>query len=245
MEHPIFKVMAASTLTLVLAACGGGGSSSNNNLQPGDNTEGNDAASGGVQYSMTFDQTWSGATFPTNHPSSAHFSPLVGATHNSQVVIWRPQDQPSTAGLEIVAESGSTSTFTMELEEHRSSGYVDEIFRHGGPEDSPGSQQVTFTATEQFPLVSAVSMIAPSPDWFVGVRDVNLYPNGEWVDRLEFDLRLYDSGTDLAERFTASNNDGGDRIITLVSTDAIDTDFANGVHRRSGAFVGRIIIERQ
>ena len=88
-------------------------------------------------------------------------------------------------------------------------------------------------------------MIAPSPDWFVGIRDVNLYPNGEWLDEITVDLRLYDSDTDLGQTFTAANQDGGDRNIQLVTTQANETDFNNGVHRTSGAFVGQMILKRQ
>ena len=55
----------------------------------------------------------------------------------------------------------------------------------------------------QYPLVSAITMIAPSPDWFVGVRDYNLCneTTGKWIDKRMKDLFLYDSGTDSGPRF--------------------------------------------
>ena len=45
----------------------------------------------------------------------------------------------------------------------------------------------TVEVTTDYPLVSAVSMIAPSPDWFVGVRDYSLCntTTGKWVDKRE------------------------------------------------------------
>lgn len=236
MEYKVRKTMAISAFALTLAACGG---------------DSNDSAttpatdSNGETYRITFEQTWSATDFPTNFPANAHFSPLIGASHSSQVIIWRPNDQQTSNGLEEVAETGRTSLFRRELETHQGNGYVNDIFVHGSGPSSPGSQTETFIATTQFPLVSAVSMLAPSPDWFVGVRDVNLYQNGEWQDRLVFDLRLYDAGTEVGERFSINNAAGGDRITTLVTTDAADTDFANGVHRTSGDVVGQIIIERQ
>ncbi len=36
-----------------------------------------------VTYKLEFTSTWNGTDFPTNYPEgSAHFSPLIGVTHN-------------------------------------------------------------------------------------------------------------------------------------------------------------------
>ncbi len=42
--------------------------------------------------------------------------------------------------------------------------------------DVPGSTSLDFELTEDFPLVTLVAMIAPSPDWFIGVRNLDLRP---------------------------------------------------------------------
>lgn len=34
---------------------------------------------------------------------------------------------------------------------------------------------------DAFPLISLVMMVAPSPDWFTGVKDVDLRENGAWA----------------------------------------------------------------
>ena len=61
----------------------------------------------------------------------------------------------------------------------------------------------TVEVTTDYPLVSAISMIAPSPDWFLGVRDYSLCntTTGKWLDKRERSLPLYDSGTDSAVNF--------------------------------------------
>jgi hypothetical protein len=45
----------------------------------------------------------------------------------------------------------------------------------------------------QYPLVSFITMIAPSPDWFLGVHDLNLCntATGEWQDWEVRDLFPY------------------------------------------------------
>lgn len=47
------------------------------------------------------------------------------------------------------------------------------------------------------PYVSAITMVAPSPDWFVGISRLNMRrKNGRWVKSRSGNLRVYDSGTD-------------------------------------------------
>jgi hypothetical protein len=59
----------------------------------------------------------------------------------------------------------------------------------------------------QYPLVSFITMIAPSPDWFLGVHDLNLCNTaiGEWQDREVKDLFPYDAGTDSGLTFTSGD----------------------------------------
>ena len=57
-----------------------------------------------------------------------------------------------------------------------------------------------------YPYVSAISMVAPSPDWIVGISSVNLCQQDEvtgnfsWVERYppenQMNLYGYDAGTD-------------------------------------------------
>jgi hypothetical protein len=70
---------------------------------------------------------------------------------------------------------------------------------------TPGSVQMTFELDDQFPLVTLVTMIAPSPDWFVGVHGLPLFENGEWIGKTVIDLRPYDAGTDSGVTFTSAN----------------------------------------
>lgn len=48
-------------------------------------------------------------------------------------------------------------------------------------------------------------MLAPSPDWFVGVGSVPLCENGFWVQKYERPLMAYDAGTDLGSTFITEN----------------------------------------
>jgi hypothetical protein len=62
--------------------------------------------------------------------------------------------------------------------------------------------------TADHPLVSVVSMIAPSPDWMAGVSGANTYDEaaGEFRQSLTVDLYAIDAGTDSGATYTAANN---------------------------------------
>ena len=48
-------------------------------------------------------------------------------------------------------------------------------------------------------------MIAPSPDWFVSVCNVNLIENGKWLEEKMVELSVYDAGTDSGITYTSEN----------------------------------------
>jgi|GEM_PF-2742634 len=59
-----------------------------------------------------------------------------------------------------------------------------------------GSLRVSFTVSSENPYLTLASMLGPSPDWFVGVQDLLLRPNGEWASSIVVPLALYDAGTE-------------------------------------------------
>jgi len=50
-------------------------------------------------------------------------------------------------------------------------------------------------------------MIAPSPDWFVGVSRVPLFENDQWVDRVTVEAQPYDAGTDSGTTYLSPDDD--------------------------------------
>jgi hypothetical protein len=159
---------------------------------------------GPATYTVTFDASWSATTHPDDFPPNPHFSPLVGATHNADVVFWEPGDLAS-AGIESMAETGGTETLRSEIDAAGQA--VGSTLLDSGLNPSPGMLSFSFEITPDYPLVTLVTMIAPSPDWFVGVAGLNLLDNGQWQDRVEIELFAYDAGTDSGLTYTAANAD--------------------------------------
>ncbi|MEM7181809.1 MAG: spondin domain-containing protein [Spirochaetota bacterium] len=158
-----------------------------------------------VSYTVTFTSTWSESTHPTDFPSNPHFSGLVGAVHNSEVNFWKAGSEAST-GIKNMAETGSKTSLMSEANTAITNGTALSSLSGNGISNSPGSVSLTFSVTKNFPIVTLVSMIAPSPDWFIGVHDYNLYENEEWVTNKTVNLYAYDSGTDSGTTYTSANS---------------------------------------
>ena len=154
-----------------------------------------------VHYEVTFDATWSKATHPNAYPDGAHFSPLIGGTHNGSVVFWEPNGLASL-GIQNMAELGATSQLRKEVNAAIGLGTAKNVLAGSGL-GSPGKTSLLFDVDSDFPLVTLVSMIAPSPDWFVGVHGLPLFENGVWRDNVVVQLLPYDAGTDSGATFTS------------------------------------------
>jgi len=163
-------------------------------------------ASAQTTYNVRFQSEWSVETHPSSFPPSPHMSPLIGATHNASYVMWEPGGT-ATNGIEVMAESGGTTPLRNEINGRIGFGSAHSVIAGGGIGVSPGTSEANFEITASHPLVSLVSMIAPSPDWFVGVHGLSLVENGEWINSLVVDLLPYDSGTDSGANYTSANAD--------------------------------------
>lgn len=161
------------------------------------------AASPTARYTVRFDATWSAESHPVDFPENAHFSPLIGGTHDGRVRFWR-QGELASPGIQAMAEAGQVSPLNDEVRAAIAAGQADQVLEGGNP-DSPGSASFSFTARQEFPLVTLVTMVAPSPDWFVGVDSLPLLENGEWVEEREVRLVAWDAGTDSGGTFRTPN----------------------------------------
>lgn len=150
-----------------------------------------------AKYYVTFNATWSQATHPSNWPANPHFSGLVGGVHNGLVHFYRP-GETSSEGIRLMAELGQKTTLLNEVAAAMTNGTAHFQMSGGGISPSPGSVLHTFAQPmrRDFPLVTLVSMVAPSPDWFVGVDSLNLIENGAWVTNKTVTVYGLDAGTD-------------------------------------------------
>ena len=148
-------------------------------------------------YEITFTSLWDTQAH-LGRPRSAHFSPLVISSHTADYALF-PKGELANDALEDVAELGRTGLVQRELNSAVSQGAV-ENFVITQNQFVPGTpvQSLTFEVTKEANFFSLVSMIAPSPDWIVGVDSISLVNNqGEFIqDTGDIMLFAYDAGTE-------------------------------------------------
>jgi len=160
-------------------------------------------------YTITFTGTWNstdhsegGTMFPTND----HWSDLVGTTHNSSITFWEA-GQLASSGIKNVAETGSNSAFDSEVDAAIMAGNANQWLQQTfSPNNAMGTSTImSITVSEDFPLLTLVSMIAPSPDWFAGIHGVSLRNGGNWETSINIDLFPYDAGSEEGTNYDTSN----------------------------------------
>jgi len=159
-----------------------------------------------MKYTVQVDATWTAKSHPLDYPSDAHFSGLVGATHNAKYRIFS-DGGIATDGLEALSERGAHSPLDAEIKRAIESGNAGALFESGPLFEFPGTLSATFVANESHSNVSVVMMVAPSPDWFAGVSNVALRKNGKWVEKITLKLWAWDAGTDGGTTYHAADAD--------------------------------------
>ncbi|GMH33356.1 hypothetical protein BSKO_01190 [Bryopsis sp. KO-2023] len=166
---------------------------------------------GDVKYTIQTDCEWTRKTHPVDYPKKAELSPLCGTVHSKNYFLWRLDDQARNGAKEI-AETGMCNSATDEIRNcqnqvppacqepfsfpcSKKSG----VCSHGGE----------VTATPDHTYLSFQSMIAPSPDWSIGIDALQLCKDGEWIEEYETYLYPLDMGTDEGTTFTAKDAPNG------------------------------------
>jgi hypothetical protein len=166
-------------------------------------------------YRVRFEATWSAATHPQSFPADAHFSRLIGAAHAERlgaaiggtVSTYHglfQAGQLAGLGIKNMAERGDNTALRAEIQAQQPEAVFDWFESRATYVNSPGELIDTVEVNGQYPLLSAVSMIAPSPDWFVALESQNMLDAaGRWRTHVMVEARAYDAGTDSGPTFTS------------------------------------------
>jgi hypothetical protein len=156
-----------------------------------------------ARYRVVFDSIWTAATHPQDAPNDPHFSPPIGATHNASVAFWR-DGALASEGIRLMAESGRTSPLDNEIRAAIAAGTAQNLFIGVGF-SSPRTVSLEFDVNRTHPLVTLVTMVAPSPDWFAGVAGLPLHENGAWIQERVIQVIPWDAGTDSGASFMSND----------------------------------------
>ena len=174
-----------------------------------------------ASYIVTFTGNWDEKSVPGAEDEELpwpHFSSLVGAVHNSDVILWK-RGEKASPGVKALAEGGKTAELEKVIKaagddvkgdpivEKQSDNNPGEV-REGGI-NAKGTVVFEIEVSKTHPLVTLLTMIAPSPDWFVGVNADNLSlmeEDGTWKSTESVNLFAYDAGTEEGDMFSLEND---------------------------------------
>jgi len=175
-------------------------------------------------YEVSFTPGWSAQSHPLDYPkagvlSGPHFSGIIGATHGAGYQLFTTGKAPTT-GIERLSEMGKHDPLDAEIKAAIAKGTAGALFETDGIKDLTKPVKFTVTVDGKHPMVSAVAMIAPSPDWFAGVGNVNLREADGWVVSKTLDVYAYDSGGDDGTTYEASDKDTNPKKATALAGSA-------------------------
>ena len=150
-----------------------------------------------ASYRLTVVNEWTATDFPASFPGNDHWAMLGGGTHAPDQSFWSLGEN-SSPQIESMAEGGNAVPLRNQITSAGGSALLWNYWfcRADKTSAACGSRVVEFNVDSSTSAITITSMIAPSPDWFIGVDALNLYPNGAWINSLVVPLAMYDAGTE-------------------------------------------------
>ena len=112
--------------------------------------------------------------------------------------------------------SGSTTTLENEINAQITAKKAWKLILPGGSLGPEAVQNgIGVEVTANFSKVSIITMLAPSPDWFIGIDSLDMCNNGTW--RQTWDVTMsppWDAGTEDGNQF-ATGNVASDPIVNI------------------------------
>lgn len=183
-----------------------------------------DTAFSEASYKITITGKWKSPEFTV--PGSVHFTEFAGMVHNANSEIWQA-GKIANKGLEDVAEVGN-SVIMMAMTDSMIVAKSAFSFVIINPPAPTGTVTSTINCNSNFSIISLASMIAPSPDWFTGVSNLNLYPGNKWITDTLLNVYVYDAGTEDGDVFGYNNPPTFPQQLIQILTPAKAMVLANG-----------------
>ena len=214
-------LMVTALAVLALGACKQQAAEKEAASMPAASTPAAAPAGAAVKYSVEFTPLWTKANFPFEYPDTSlihkpHFSGLIGTAHSAGYHIFAEGTMP-TPGLERLSEEGKHDPLDAEIKAAIAAGNALALTESDPLKDFTQTAKAEVMVDEAHPMVSIVAMIAPSPDWFAGVSDVQLMENGAWVPSKTLDVNPWDSGGDDGTTYLADDVDTNPKKPTMLN----------------------------
>ncbi|XP_030745809.1 spondin-1-like isoform X2 [Sitophilus oryzae] len=160
-----------------------------------------------AKYELAFEGKWVRNMHPKGFPEdiwTTRFGNIVGASHKINHEFWK-EDSEASEGLKELAFNGSTKKLESELMANIANLRTVIKARGVAYPDITSSSYAIFKVDSENHLVSLVTKMIPSPDWIVGLSNMELcLSNCSWRQSRSVNLYPWDVGTDDALEYTES-----------------------------------------
>ena len=137
--------------------------------------------------------------------------PFICSSLQDYKYIFPPCFERERSGSEVHCQftlfAGSTGTLEDEIDAQITAKKAWKLILPGGSLDPEEVQSgIDVEVTENFPKVSIITMVAPSPDWFIGIDSLDMCDDGTWRESMNVTmLPPWDAGTEEGNQFSSSN----------------------------------------
>jgi len=139
-------------------------------------------------------------------PDNPHHSEMVLTMHTEQYTM-SAVNMSATAGVQNMAEEGNPTAVQNEITASSAAMESTKVppTNLTGQATKLGFADFMMEADSDFPHVSLITMIVPSPDWFA-FGSAMLFENGAFQTKA-IDVYAYDAGTDSGTSYTSANDE--------------------------------------
>ena len=100
-------------------------------------------------------------------------------------------------------------------------GFVSSVYKTEMVSTPGGYKSTKIMVQNMYSMVSLITMIAPSPDWFVGVDSYDLCGMNGWKEKVTMDLLPWDAGTEDGLTYKLDNTETNPvDVIMRITTDS-------------------------
>ena len=145
-----------------------------------------------ARYTITVTGNWVSPFFTV--PNNAHYTVFAGMVHNNNAFLWH-EGRKASIGTETLAETGNTIPLLFEIDSMVAAKNAISLIAFIPP-GITGQQSVNVYCNAIYSNISFLSMLGPTPDWFIGINSLPLFNNNSWVNDTTINLYAYDAGTE-------------------------------------------------
>ena len=164
-----------------------------------------------ARYKVDFNLNWNSTVFPIDYPANDHFSKLIGWSHSTNTTFF-VEGTMASEGIKRMAELGSTNPLNDEINDKILNGEGLMFVEGNGLGSGVGTISIEVKVSEDYPLVTLSTMIAPSPDWYAAIVHFDLLEGDEFIDVKTTDILVYDAGTDSGLTYASANEPNNPQI---------------------------------